>query len=156
MSRCVELKRLTVQLYIQAALTDSTPSTPAVRHRVAHILSLVAELLAVGVRAGLTWPLFMAACQLEPTEELDWTAESGQDDGDWRDVPRFARPFILYALDQLADTLSSVARTRLVIEKVWKTREAACVRAAAACPDEEAFNDWACFVAPLCHNISVV
>lgn len=156
MSRCVELKRLTVQLYIQAALTDSTPSTPTVRHRVSHILRLVAQLLALGVRAGLTWPLFMTACQLEPTEELDWTAESGQDDGDWRDVPRFARPFILYALDQLADTLSSVARTRLVIEKVWKTREAACVRAAAACPDEEAFNDWACFVAPLCHNISVV
>ncbi|KAJ6439451.1 lipoate-protein ligase A [Purpureocillium lavendulum] len=155
MGRCVELKRLTVELYIQAALTDSTPCTPAVRHRVRRILRLVADLLSRHIRAGLTWPLFMAACQLAPAEDLEWAAE---EERSGVVVPRFARPFILYALDQLSDTLSSVAHTRRTIEKVWQAREEAGMKAVVvgASSDEEAFNDWAFFVAPLCHNISVV
>ncbi|KAK2005664.1 hypothetical protein LZ32DRAFT_611886 [Colletotrichum eremochloae] len=149
----VELKRLTVELYLYSALNDATPATPVVRQNVTKILRLVAKLLAAGVKAGLTWPLFMAACQLEPTEELEWaTGELNNDE-----APRYARPFILYALDKLSDSLANVTRTRSVIEKVWKQREAASFLSSERQLQHspKAFNDWARFVAPLCHNISL-
>ncbi|EFQ34836.1 hypothetical protein CGRA01v4_01639 [Colletotrichum graminicola] len=149
----VELKRLTVELYLHSALNDSTPTTPVVRQSVRGILRLVAKLLAAGVKAGLTWPLFMAACQLEPTEELEWATDELDDNK----TPRYARPLILYALDKLSDSLANVARTRSVIEKVWKQREAASFLSSECqlSSSTNAFNDWARFVAPLCHNISL-
>ncbi|KAF7560313.1 hypothetical protein G7046_g3836 [Stylonectria norvegica] len=151
---CVELKRLTVELYFHSALSDTTPSTPVVHQSVQRILRLVFILLKSGVKAGMTWPLFMAACQLGPDEELEWATE----DLCVGDISRYARPFVLYALDQLSDSLSNVARTRDVIEKVWKQREAAFFMASerklGLVP--KAFNDWARFVAPFCHNISLV
>ncbi|GJC83523.1 putative transcriptional regulatory protein C965.10 [Colletotrichum liriopes] len=149
----VELKRLTVELYLHSALNDSTPNTPIIWQNVKKILRLVAMLLGAGVKAGLTWPLFMAACQLDPTEELEWVTENLDDD----DIPRHARPFVLYALDKLSDSLSNVTRTRSVIEKVWKQREAAVFLSSdhQPSPSPKAFNDWARFVAPLCHNISL-
>ncbi|KAK2028587.1 hypothetical protein LX32DRAFT_639904 [Colletotrichum zoysiae] len=150
----VELKRLTVELYLHSALNDSTPTTPVVRQGVVKILRLVAKLLAAGVKAGLTWPLFMAACQLEPTEELEWATDELDDDDE---TPRHARPFILYALDKLSDSLANVTRTRSIIEKVWKQREAASFLSSDSqpSPSTKAFNDWARFVAPLCHNMSL-
>lgn len=149
----VELKRLTVELYLHSALNDSTPTTPVIRQNVKKILRTVKILLQADVKAGLTWPLFMAACQLDPTEELEWAAENQGDD----EVPRYARPFVLYALDKLSDSLSNVTRTRSVIEKVWKQREAASFLPSdrQLSPNPKAFNDWARFVAPLCHNISL-
>ncbi|KAJ0305962.1 hypothetical protein COL516b_005073 [Colletotrichum fioriniae] len=149
----VELKRLTVELYLHSALNDSTPATPVIRHNVKKILRLVAMLLEADVKAGLTWPLFMAACQLDPTEELEW-AEGDVED---KTSPRYARPFVLYVLDKLADSLSNVTRTRSVIEKVWKQREAASFLSSdrQLSPSPKAFNDWARFVAPFCHNISL-
>ncbi|OHF00726.1 hypothetical protein CORC01_04043 [Colletotrichum orchidophilum] len=149
----VELKRLTVELYLHSALDDSTPATPVIRQNVKKILRLVAMLLKAGVKAGLTWPLFMAACQLDPTEELEWAEVDADDES----TPRYARPLVLYALDRLADSLSNVTRTRSVIEKVWKQREAASFLSLdhQLSPSPKAFNDWARFVAPLCHNISL-
>ncbi|KAK6225540.1 hypothetical protein QIS74_01587 [Colletotrichum tabaci] len=154
----VELKRLTAELYLHSALNDSTPTTPIIRQNVKKILRLVAMLLGAGVKAGLTWPLFMAACQLDPTEELEWETE----DLDYKDdddvaVPHHARPFVLYVLEKLSDSLSNVTRTRSVIEKVWKQREAASFLSydRQQSPSPKAFNDWARFVAPLCHNISL-
>ncbi|KAK2002547.1 hypothetical protein LX36DRAFT_239261 [Colletotrichum falcatum] len=153
----VELKRLTVELYLHSALNDSTPATPVVRQSVRKILCLVARLLAAGVKAGLTWPLFMAACQLEPTEELEWAADELDELDDDDEAPRHARPFILYALDKLSDSLANITRTRSIIEKVWKQREAASFLSSECQPSlsPKAFNDWARFVAPLCHNISL-
>ncbi|TDZ41530.1 hypothetical protein CTRI78_v009544 [Colletotrichum trifolii] len=149
----VELKRVTVELYLHSALNDTTPATPVIRQGVKKILRLAAVLLRADVKAGLTWPLFMAACQLDPTEELEWTSEEPADE----EAPRHARPFVLYALDKLSDSLSNVTRTRSVIEKVWKQREAASFLASdrQLSPSPRAFNDWARFVAPLCHNISL-
>ncbi|KAK7415741.1 hypothetical protein QQX98_005654 [Neonectria punicea] len=152
--RCVELKRLTVDLYLHAALANSTPLTPTIRQRVQKILRLVHVMLNMGVKSGLAWPLFMAACQLDPDEELEWsTPEDNRKD----EIPSHARPFILYALEQLSESLFNVARTRAVIEKVWKKRESARLAAAArqGVVATGAFNDWARFVAPLCHNISL-
>ncbi|KAF3800198.1 hypothetical protein GCG54_00003725 [Colletotrichum gloeosporioides] len=149
----VEMKRSTVELYLHSALNDTNPATPVIRQSVKKILRLVATLLRADVKAGLTWPLFMTACQLDPTEELEWAAEDLDDE----EVPRHARPFILYALDKLSDSLSNVTRTRFVIEKVWKQREAASFLSSdrQLSPSPKAFNDWARFVAPHCHNISL-
>ncbi|KAF4776336.1 hypothetical protein HER10_EVM0005352 [Colletotrichum scovillei] len=149
----VELKRLTVELYLHSALNDSTPATPVIRQSVKKILGLVAMLLEADVKAGLTWPLFMAACQLDPTEELQWVEGDVED----KTSPRYARPFVLYVLDKLADSLCNVTRTRSVVEKVWKQREAASFLSSdrQLSPSPKAFNDWARFVAPFCHNISL-
>uniref|UniRef100_L2FRR5 C6 zinc finger domain protein n=1 Tax=Colletotrichum fructicola (strain Nara gc5) TaxID=1213859 RepID=L2FRR5_COLFN len=149
----VEMKRSTVELYLHSALNDTNPATPVIRQSVKKILRLVATLLGADVKAGLTWPLFMTACQLDPTEELEWAAEDLGDE----EIPRHARPFILYALDKLSDSLSNVTRTRFVIEKVWKQREAASFLSSdrQLSPSPKAFNDWARFVAPHCHNISL-
>ncbi|KAL0941562.1 uncharacterized protein CTRU02_204325 [Colletotrichum truncatum] len=156
----VEMKRLTVELYLHSALNDTNPSTPVIRQNVKKILRLVAMLLKADVKAGLTWPIFMAACQLDPIEELEWATDDDNDDDDDLDdkeAPRHARPFVLYALDKLSDSLSNVTRTRSVIEKVWKQREAASFLSSdrQLSPSPKAFNDWARFVAPLCHNISL-
>ncbi|OLN87323.1 putative transcriptional regulatory protein C965.10-like protein 1 [Colletotrichum chlorophyti] len=149
----VELKRLTVELYLHSALNDTTPASPVIRQSVKKILRLISQLLMVDVKAGLTWPLFMAACQLEPTEELEYAAGDAEDD----EVPRYARPFVLYALEKLSDSLSNVTRARSVIEKVWKQREAALFLTTdrPLTPSPKGFNDWSRFVAPLCHNISL-
>ncbi|OAQ62703.1 C6 zinc finger domain-containing protein [Pochonia chlamydosporia 170] len=151
MLRCTELKRLTVDLYMHAALQDSSPTTHATKQKIRDILRLVSKLLTMGIYAGLTWPLFMAACQLDPSEELEWASTREAEE---RDMPTFSRPFILFALDKLKDSLSSVSRTRLVIEKVWRRREAV-LFSGDSVQKEEAFNDWAYYVAPLCHNLSV-
>lgn len=150
LQQCVELKRLTVEVYLDAALSDTTPLTPSIKQGVRKILCLLAGLLQSGVRTGLTWPLFMAACQLDPNEDLQWTSE----DELGSDVPHYARPFVLYALNQLKTSLSNVTRTRVVIEKIWKKRESA-NQPGGRTGSAEGFNDWARFVAPLCHNISL-
>ncbi|KAF9871226.1 hypothetical protein CkaCkLH20_11395 [Colletotrichum karsti] len=149
----VEMKRSTVEMYLHSALNDTNPASPVIRQSVKKILRMVATLLKADVKAGLTWPLFMAACQLDPTEELEWMTE---DPGEV-DMPHHARPFVLYALDRLSDSLSNVTRTRSVIEKVWKQREAASFLSLdrQLSPSPKAFNDWARFVAPHCHNISL-
>ena len=149
---CVELKRLTVELYLHAALADTTPLTPTIRESVKKIITLIATLLSCGVKSGLTWPLFMAACQLDPSQELELEIDSDSSD----DMPHHARPFVLYALDQISDTLSNVSRTRAVIEQVWKRREGTNTFSdEPKAPNSTPFNDWARFVAPLCHNISL-
>ncbi|KAH7009738.1 fungal-specific transcription factor domain-containing protein [Ilyonectria destructans] len=151
--RCVELKRLTVDLYLHAALANTTPVTSTIRQRVQKILRLVYDLLHLGVKSGLAWPLFMAACQLDPEEELEWTTGEGERKDD---VPTYARPFILYALEKLSESLFNVDRTRAVIEKVWMKRESSRLsRGQDRSLVSGAFNDWARFVAPLCHNISL-
>ncbi|KAH7128983.1 fungal-specific transcription factor domain-containing protein [Dactylonectria macrodidyma] len=152
--RYVELKRLTADLYLHAALANTTPLNSTIKERVRKILRLVHVLLNMGVKSGLAWPLFMAACQLDSEEELEW---STSDDKCTDEIPSYARPFILYALGQLSQSLFNVDRTRTVIEQVWKKRESARLSTS----DRHgvlaagAFNDWARFVAPLCHNISL-
>ncbi|KAH7140278.1 fungal-specific transcription factor domain-containing protein [Dactylonectria estremocensis] len=152
--RCVELKRLTADLYLHAALANTTPLASTIKQRVQKILRLVHVLLNMGVKSGLAWPLFMAACQLDSEEELEW---STPDDNCKDEIPSHARPFILYALGQLSESLFNVDRTRAVIEKVWKRRESARLATSArhSALAAGAFNDWARFVAPLCHNISL-
>ncbi|CAM1509627.1 Fc.00g033660.m01.CDS01 [Cosmosporella sp. VM-42] len=150
---CVELKRLTVELYLDAALSNTTPFSPSIKERVVGILRKVSILLQLDVKSGLTWPLFMAGCQLDPKEDLKWA----DGDGFNVEIPQYARPFILYALDHLSGSLFDVSRTRVVIETVWKRRELACFfnPEHPHSPLPRGINDWTHFVAPLCHNLSL-
>ncbi|EXJ86149.1 hypothetical protein A1O1_06519 [Capronia coronata CBS 617.96] len=140
-----ELKRLAAELYLHCALYGATPSTPYVTEHIGRILPLVSRLLAHQVVAGLSWPLFVAAVELDPHQDVLWFPEEGG-------MAENARPFVLYALHQLSGSMVNVSRTRSVIEKVWQARE---LHDWAQTPAEEGQNDWEQFVAPLCGNMSL-
>lgn len=143
--QAAELKRLAAELYLQCLLNGAEPSMPWVSAQVDKILSLVGVLLERQVVAGMTWPLFVAAVQLEldrPFRELQIFGAA----------PSYARPFVLYALERLSDSMANVSRTRSVIEKVWQARDLQHISEYARDTQK---NDWEYFVAPLCGNMSL-
>ncbi|KAL4788523.1 fungal-specific transcription factor domain-containing protein [Aspergillus varians] len=144
LGQVAESKRLAAELYLHCALNGTKPSTPWVADQVCRILLLVAEILEIQVVPGISWPLFVAAVELDP--EHDFQLESGSAT---EGSPRYARSFVLYALDRLAGSMGNVTRTRSVIEKVWQARELQ--------PEGSSMaqNDWENFVAPLCGSLSL-
>ncbi|EKG21095.1 hypothetical protein MPH_01580 [Macrophomina phaseolina MS6] len=71
--RSAEAKRLAAIVYLYCALYGATPSTPLVAHHVKEVLSFVSESVGAGLAAGLTWPLFVAAVELNPLDDELWT-----------------------------------------------------------------------------------
>ncbi|KAK5030068.1 hypothetical protein LTR13_008380 [Exophiala sideris] len=145
LAQSAELKRLSAELYLQCLLNGADPSIPWVSDQVNRILRAVAALLNRGVAAGISWPLFVAAVELDTDHNFQDASYSGS-------APRFARPFVLYALNQLANSMVNVTRTRSVIEKVWQARDL--TQSANSEPDVDK-NDWEHFIAPLCGNMSL-
>lgn len=145
LAQSAELKRLAAELYLQCLLNGADPSTPWVSDQVDKILRAVAALLDRGVAAGITWPLFVAAVELDSDREF-------QDSSCLGIAPRYARPFIFYALNQLANSMVNVTRTRSVIEKVWQARDLIQISDSEVDVDK---NDWERFIAPLCGNMSL-
>lgn len=140
-----ELKRLSSSLYLDCALRDAHPTSPGVCVATSQILRLIFVLLERNIMAGLAWPLFVAAVELDPLEDLIWTTEKATG------VPCHGRPFVLYALDKMAgSSVSNVSQTRSVIEKVWQSRDMEM-----SSGEEHGRNDWERFVAPLCHGLSL-
>lgn len=146
-----ELKRMAAELYLHCALNGATPAMPLVIGHVQQVLRLVSVLLEHGVLAGLSWPTFIAAVQLEPTEDLEWSDMIDLP----MDVPNHARPFVLYALSRLAVSIANVTKTRSVIEKVWQSREHDAFSEPQAHGHERAQNDWERHVAPFCGGMSL-
>jgi hypothetical protein len=146
-----ELKRMAAELYLHCALHGATPEMPLVVRLVQQILQLISILLEDGVLAGLSWPLFIAAVELEPTEDLEWSERRNLP----AHVPNHARPFVLYALSRLSGSIANVTKTRSVIERVWL------IRSHDDCsetqPDglETCQYDWERYVAPLCGGMSL-
>ncbi|KIW46522.1 uncharacterized protein PV06_02190 [Exophiala oligosperma] len=143
--QAAELKRLAAELYLQCLLNGAGPSMPWVSAQVDKILSLVDVLLERQVVAGITWPLFVAAVQLEldrPFREPHYLSTA----------PTYARPFVLYALERLSDSMANVTRTRAVIEKIWQARD---LQHISDYVRDTQKNDWEHFVAPLCGNMSL-
>lgn len=140
-----ELKRLSASLYLDCALRDAHPESSRVNVATSQILRLVSALLERNIIASLAWPIFVAAVELDPLEDLVWTTE--QTVG----VPQHGRPFVLYALEQMAEvSVSNISQTRSVIEKVWQSRDMD------VCSEEpQGRNDWERYVAPLCHGLSL-
>ncbi|KAH0265050.1 C6 transcription factor, partial [Aureobasidium melanogenum] len=148
-----ELKRLAAELYLHCALNGATPAMPLVVGHVQQILRLVSVLLEHGVLAGLSWPLFVAAVELDPMEDLEWAERQDLPD----EVPNYARPFVLYALDRLggSNAIANIAKTRSVIERVWLIRSHDEISDVQAEGLEKGQNDWERHIAPLCGGLSL-
>ncbi|PYH92479.1 hypothetical protein BO71DRAFT_485365 [Aspergillus ellipticus CBS 707.79] len=120
-----ELKRLAAVLYLHCALYGASPATPLVVVYVRRILTLASALLDSGSLVSMTWPLFVAAVELDPLHDEVW-----RDSTDATAV--YGRPLVLRALAAMAESsVSNVARTRAVIVKVWQARESDMLKGAA-------------------------
>jgi hypothetical protein len=151
LSLSAELKRMAAELYLHCALNGATPAMPLVVGHVQQVLRLVSVLLEHGVLAGLSWPLFVAAVELDPMEDLEWSSKNDVSN----DVPNHARPFVLYALDRLSGSITNVTKTRSVIEQVWLARGHDDFSDPRPEGYEKGQNDWERYVAPLCGNMSL-
>lgn len=146
-----ELKRLAALLYLHSALYGASPSTPLVVGYVRRILKHVSDLLDCGSMASMTWPVFVAAVELDPLHDEVWS------DSD-RDTVAYGRPLVLRALAAMAEsTVSNVARTRAVIAKVWQARDLDMLKGSSAGSSSEstACNDWEWYVAPISTAMSL-
>ncbi|KAL1860255.1 hypothetical protein Daus18300_009309 [Diaporthe australafricana] len=141
-----ELKRISAVLYLECAIRGARPYSTRVGAAVTQILRLVFVLLERDVTAGLAWSIFVAAVELDPLEDLVWTAEMTTSA-----VPCHGRNFVLFALDRMAgNSVSNISQTRSVIERVWQSRDMDAVS------DEHCGrNDWEQHVAPFCHGLSL-
>ncbi|KAG9518574.1 C6 transcription factor, partial [Aureobasidium melanogenum] len=148
-----ELKRLAAELYLHCALNGATPAMPLVVGHVQQVLRLVSVLLEHGVLAGLSWPLFVAAVELDPMEDLEWAERQDLPD----EVPNYARPFVLYTLDRLggSNAIANIAKTRSVIERVWLIRSHDEISDTQGEGLAKGQNDWERYVAPLCGGLSL-
>lgn len=151
-----ELKRLAAAFYLDCALRSAHPFLPQSRLAISRVLRLVALLLGRHVTAGLAWPIFVAAVELDPLEDtVLWADDSTLQHP--APVPCHGRPFVLYALDRMAgSSLSNVSQTRTVIERVWQSRDLEALQdgSSAKCPTPGQ-NDWERHVAPFCHGLSL-
>lgn len=140
-----ELKRVSASLYLECALRDAHPRLPRVRAAISQIFRLVSMLLEQNILVALAWPIFVAAVELDPLEDIIWAT------GKMPAAPRHGRPFVLYTLDRMShSSVSNISHTRSVIEKVWQSRDV-------EMPSHEDHrrNDWERYVAPLCHGLSL-
>lgn len=139
-----ELKRLSAILYLECSIRGAQPSSSQVIASVIQILRLVFALLGRDVTAGLAWPVFLAAVELDPLEDLVWTTEAKPA------APRYGRNFVLFALDKMAgNSVSNVSQTLSVIERVWGSRDTN------SDTKNRRRNDWEQHVAPFCHGLSL-
>lgn len=140
-----EVKRISAALYLECAIRGAQPSSSQVIASVTQILRLVSALLERDVTAGLAWPIFVAAVELDPLEELVWTTETESA------APRHGRNFVLFALDKMAgNSVSNVSQTLSVIERVCESRDMN-----TNSDEDRRRTDWEQHVAPFCHGLSL-
>lgn len=138
-----EAKRLAAVLYLHCALYSACPTSPPVAHYVRQILQIVSHLLDQGTLTSITWPVFVAAVELDPAQDEIWTDDSGK--------PVSGRAIVLRALAAMAEsTIANIARTRAVIVQLWQTRDQDLVKA----PQIEG-NDWEWYVVPISDAMSL-
>ncbi|PWY70913.1 C6 zinc finger domain protein [Aspergillus heteromorphus CBS 117.55] len=148
-----ELKRLAAVLYLHCALYGASPSTPLVVAYVRRILRLVSDLLDSGSLVSMTWPVFVAAVELDPLHDEVWRGSTG----DEVEVV-YGRPLVLRALAAMAESsVSNVARTRAVIVKVWQARDSDMLKGSVGDVDDQGrgWNDWEWYVAPVSTAMSL-
>jgi hypothetical protein len=149
--RIAELKRLTAVVYLNCALYGGQPAEDEMKTYVQRILKEVLELLALESACHVIWPLFVAAVELDPLDTELWAdPETGSvTDG---------RRLVLELLARMAqNSVSSVSRTRAVIEQVWKSRDFSLSQSS---KPKESFitvlNDWERYVVPVSDALSLV
>ncbi|EPS28325.1 hypothetical protein PDE_03271 [Penicillium oxalicum 114-2] len=138
-----EAKRVAALLYLHCALYGASPTTSLVVEYVQQILSSVWSLLEHDSMANVIWPIFVAAVELNPSQdELSLRSHGPAVSG---------RSLILRALDAMADSsMSNVSRTRGVIIEVWQARDQDLLSSA-----KPAVNDWDRYVAPVSAAMSL-
>ncbi|KAI9040753.1 Zn(II)2Cys6 transcription factor [Aspergillus affinis] len=142
-----ELKRLAAVLYLHCALYGASPTAPFVTIYVRNILRLVSDLLDSGSLVSMTWPLFVAAVELNPLHDEVWS-----DSADGTAV--YGRPLVLRALAAMAESsVSNIARTRAVIVKVWQARDGDMLNRSPV--DTSDCNDWEWYIAPVSSAMSL-
>ncbi|KAJ5342565.1 Copper amine oxidase N2-terminal [Penicillium brevicompactum] len=140
-----DAKRLAAMLYLHCALYGSDPTTPLVKSYVRQILHLILNLLDRGSTANVTWPVFVASVELDPSDD-ELNPDSETDSGSGRAI-------VLRSLATMADsTISNIARTRAVITKLWQTRDSDLIKGAT--PQNDC-NDWEWHVVPISNAMSL-
>ena len=146
-----ELKRLAAVLYLHCALYGASPSTPLIVEHVQRILRLVSDQLDRGSLVSMTWPVFVAAVELDPFHDELWSGEDSN-------AAVYGRPLVLRALAAMAESsVSNVARTKAVIAKVWQARDGDMLKGASTDTSRETWNcnDWEWYVAPISTAMSL-
>ncbi|KAJ5758505.1 hypothetical protein N7520_005661 [Penicillium odoratum] len=143
LASAAEAKRLAALLYLHCGLYGASPTTPVVADYVNQILRLVSDQLILGSLASVTWPLFVAGVELDPSHDELWSTP---------DDPVSGRSIILRALAAMGEsTISNIARTRAVIIQVWQARDQDLVKA----PQMNGLNDWEWYVVPVSDAMSL-
>ncbi|KAJ5995599.1 hypothetical protein N7481_002576 [Penicillium waksmanii] len=149
--RIAEVKKLTCIVFLKCALYGGRPSDPEIKTLVRKIMMEIQELLALEAVCQLIWPLFVAAVELDPLDiELLSNPESG--------LLTNGRRLVLELLESMAmSSVSSVHRTRVVIEQVWNSRDFSISKSSepvrASTLD---LNDWEQYVVPVSDALSLV
>lgn len=139
-----EAKRLAAVLYLHGALYGACPTTRLVVDYVRQILRLVSDLLDRGVSTSVTWAVFVAAVELDPSRDELWSDAEGN--------PISGRSIVLRALASMAEsTISNIGRTRAVIIQLWQAREQELLKG----PVQRESNDWEWHVVPISNAMSL-
>lgn len=139
-----EAKRLAAVLYLHGALYGACPTTPLVVNYVRQILRLVSHLLDRGAFTSVTWAVFVAAVELDPSRDELWSDDEGN--------PVSGRSIVLRALASMAEsTISNIGRTRAVIIQLWQAREQELLKG----PVQRESNDWEWHVVPISNAMSL-
>ncbi|GKU15580.1 unnamed protein product [Fusarium langsethiae] len=147
--RGVDLKKTSVQLYFHCLLRDADPSTPQVVHLVTKVLQSIHSLLQQGSAAGLLFPLFVAAVELDPLQDDEIFLHESL--GTYLS----GRQMVLEMLDAMVDSsLANIERTKAVILKVWRMRDLHTQRESPLFEMGDA-NDWNYFVTPYTQNLNL-
>jgi hypothetical protein len=146
-----ELKKLTCRVYLQCALFDCKPTDSMIKSHVRDILKGVARLVDQDSVSHVIWPLFVAAVELDPLEHELW---SDPNTGAVTD----GRVLVLSLLAKIAKvSVSSVSRTRAVIEQVWQTRDFNISKGSLPSRAPSAgLNDWEHYIVPVSDALSLV
>ncbi|KAJ5645893.1 hypothetical protein N7490_002265 [Penicillium lividum] len=143
LASAAEAKRLAALLYLHCGLFGASPTTPVVADYVNQILRLVSDQLNLGSLVSVTWPLFVAGAELDPSHDELWSTPDDLVSG---------RSIILRALAAMGEsTISNIARTRAVIIQVWQARDQDLVKA----PQMNGLNDWEWYVVPVSDAMSL-
>lgn len=151
--RSANIKLEAAKIYLHCALYGANPRTRSVKGGVREVLRRVSEFLDEDIAAGLVWPLFVAAVELDPLDDELWKDES-------TGAPVYGRPLVLRLLQHMGTaSIANVTRAREVICRIWDARDKAMIvdestiSASSSKPTHE--DDWDRFVAPLSRNISL-
>ncbi|KAJ5780103.1 hypothetical protein N7457_005263 [Penicillium paradoxum] len=140
-----DTKRLAAVLYLHCALYGAGPTTPLVKRYVRQILQHISDLLQRELPVNVTWPVFVAAVELDPSDD-ELFPESQSESGSGRAI-------VLRSLAMMADsTISNIARTRAVITKLWQRRDLDLHKVALLQTD---CNDWEWHVVPISNAMSL-